>query len=436
MLKDKFVVLWLSTPGYTWKHFEDMKAKVLKLKADGVWEFFIGYVPDYWYNDMGFEISPNWRQSFKFQTIQKKFLTELVKFIKENWMTALMTFNANSYNEVVYSKMEMLLEDMQEIGFDWLIISSLTMLEMLKEKEYKGMVNVSTIMSIYNKYQIEYLLSEYPFINRLVLPRELTVKEIEDLAREFPQVKFEVFISGDKCWYSNGLCFTEHNTKNGQSHSFCQFTKEILSTKKKFTSNFANIITDATIWAGDKYKLLDNSKDLTIGSLIKQYESDYMITKNDSKIVSLFKMYKDRALLSYDPTIDINTKYNQTVVRFLALMKLVEGTHPEIAEYIAKKELEVSEWFAYFKEKIAAEGLDYVKEMDLLEWDRCGLCSLERIVAIPNVEALKVPGRSKDYSNIMVALEKMMNKKDWESFKEIWCNSERYCYYDVASDKV
>jgi collagenase-like PrtC family protease len=76
------------------------------------------------------------------------------------------------------------------------------------------MVNVSTIMSIYNKYQIEYLMEEYPFINRLVLPRELTLKEIEDLAAEFPKVQLEIFISGDKCWYSNGLCFTEHNTKN------------------------------------------------------------------------------------------------------------------------------------------------------------------------------------------------------------------------------
>jgi hypothetical protein len=120
----------------------------------------------------------------------------------------------------------------------------------------------------------------------------------------------------------------------------------------------------------------------------------------------------------------------------VALLKLIENTNTEISEYVVGKEKEIADWYAYFKEQIEKGWLDYIKEMDLMEWDRCWLCSLERIVNIPNVEALKVPGRSKDYSKIMVALEKINNKKEWENFKETWCESERYCYYDIASNKV
>jgi hypothetical protein len=52
-------------------------------------------------------------------------------------MTALMTFNANSFNEVIYPKLEMLYADFLEIGFNGIIVSSLTILEFLKEKDYK-----------------------------------------------------------------------------------------------------------------------------------------------------------------------------------------------------------------------------------------------------------------------------------------------------------
>jgi hypothetical protein len=57
----------------------------------------------------------------------------------------------------------------------------------------------------------------------------------------------------------------------------------------------------------------------------------------------LYKLYKDKALVVYDPTIDITTKYNQTVVNFVALLKLIENTNTEISEYVVGKEKEIAD---------------------------------------------------------------------------------------------
>ncbi|HIP21671.1 MAG TPA: hypothetical protein EYG72_01825 [Candidatus Pacebacteria bacterium] len=55
-------------------------------------------------------------------------------------------------------------------------------------------MNVSTIFNIYNKETVKFLIENYK-INRVILPREVTLKEIIDITNHFPNVKFEVFLS-------------------------------------------------------------------------------------------------------------------------------------------------------------------------------------------------------------------------------------------------
>jgi len=85
-------------------------------------------------------------------------------------------------------------------------------LEYLKEIGYNKKINASTIFCIYNSETVRFLSENYK-ISRFILPRELTIKEIQEITSEFPDLKFEAFLSGDKCVWNNGFCFTEHNTK-------------------------------------------------------------------------------------------------------------------------------------------------------------------------------------------------------------------------------
>jgi collagenase-like PrtC family protease len=83
------------------------------------------------------------------------------------------------------------------------------MLEFLKSINFTKKINISTILAVYNKEAIRFMLENYS-VNKVILSREVTISEIEQIVKEFPQVLFEVFGEGDFCRYNNGLCFAEH----------------------------------------------------------------------------------------------------------------------------------------------------------------------------------------------------------------------------------
>jgi len=47
-------------------------------------------------------------------------------------------------------------------------------------------------MAVYNNEAIKFLLENYK-INKIILSREITLKEIENLVTEFSDTRFEVF---------------------------------------------------------------------------------------------------------------------------------------------------------------------------------------------------------------------------------------------------
>jgi len=65
-------------------------------------------------------------------------------------------------------------------------------LEYLKERKYSGKINISTILAVYNSEAISFMLENYT-INKIILSREVTLKEIENLVKKFPDTQFEVF---------------------------------------------------------------------------------------------------------------------------------------------------------------------------------------------------------------------------------------------------
>jgi len=56
------------------------------------------------------------------------------------------------------------------------------------------LINLSTIFSIYNSEAIKFFLKKYK-IDRIIFPREMALKEIREISAEFPDTKFEVFLS-------------------------------------------------------------------------------------------------------------------------------------------------------------------------------------------------------------------------------------------------
>jgi U32 family peptidase len=161
--------------------------------------------------------------------------------------------NAWYYTDETMPFIEKMVEEISSIGADGIICGNIGILEYLKEKKYTGKINISTILALYNTEAIEFFLENYK-VNKIILSRELTLKEIESLLLAFPKVKFEVFGEGDFCRYNNGLCFAEHKYS---SRDICTIVVNDLVIKKRFRPDFKKIVLDEKLSPIEKIESFD-----------------------------------------------------------------------------------------------------------------------------------------------------------------------------------
>ena len=315
------IVAWLS-PNYIvrnrtkWNNYD----KIDELMKVWATEFFVWYVPNYWYENFWFEISPNWRQNATAQIQSKQELEEIVNYIHERKWEILMTLNANSYNDSVWNSVKKMIEDWINMKIDWFIVSDLWVLEYLQnEIWYKWKINISTIFNIYNSETIKFLINNYN-INRIVLPREVTLKEIIQITSEFPKVNFEVFLSWDHCIWNNWSCFTEHNTKwwNSQfneliswnPHSYCQFIEKNYIPKKITNYNFKKI-------------LFENNPDILDNEIEDNLEAIWNKLLNNVWLIDIkelskhYNWFKNKSILIYDNSYSPNEEYNNNIISII-----------------------------------------------------------------------------------------------------------------------
>lgn len=119
-------------------------------------------------------------------------LKEIVKEIHTHGKEIFVNLNAWYYTPVTFPFIERMVAECMDIGVDGFICGNIEILEYLHSLPYSGKINLSTILSIYNTQALEYFLQNYR-IYRVILSRELTLKEIEHLVTSYPHVLFEVF---------------------------------------------------------------------------------------------------------------------------------------------------------------------------------------------------------------------------------------------------
>jgi collagenase-like PrtC family protease len=158
----------------------------------GATEFFTGYNPSYWSDKFGFEVSPNGRFAEHEQITDFETLKLIVQEVHKYDLEVFINLNAWYYTDETMPLIEQMVEEFQSINIDGIICGNISILEYLKSIDYSGKINISTIMAVYNKQAIALMLDNYK-VNKVILSREVTLKEIENIVSEFPDVKFEVF---------------------------------------------------------------------------------------------------------------------------------------------------------------------------------------------------------------------------------------------------
>ena len=426
----KIVWLGFSTKGKNAKDLEKYIASLVEWWAN---EFFTGYNPEYWYEKFGFEVSPNGRFAEHEQITDIETLKLIVEEVHKYNLEVFINLNAWYYTDQTFPLIEKMVEEFEEIWVDWIICWNISILEYLKNKWYKGKVNISTIMAIYNSEAIRFLLENYK-VNKIILSREITLKEIEELVTEFSDTQFEVFWEGDFCRYNNWLCFAEHKY---WAKDICTIVVNDLVIKKKFRADFKDFLLNPELSNEEKVNLMDDEYEdiferienllLSLTWILSLDTKGKGLQELEEELIKIINISKNRVDLFFDAMQAVNTKRNINIITYLRALKSLSQSLPEgekklqIDDLRAEIEQSVQSGIKYLTNKTKELwGMPKLKAMELwnfyARWDNLNLYTYLFFSKFPNIETVKFPTRWRNYNEKMKVIEEVLNK--WEVDKK------------------
>jgi len=438
----KIVWLWFSTKG---KNAKDVEKYIADLVSGWANEFFTGYNPPYWYEKFWFEVSPNGRFAEHEQITDYESLKLIVQEVHKHGFELFINLNAWYYTDVTFPYIQKMVGEFIELWIDGIICWNIGILEYLKEINYKGKINISTIMAVYNTEAIRFFLENYT-INKVILSREITLREIENIVTTFPETKFEVFGEGDFCRYNNGLCYAEHKY---WVRDICTVVVNDLIFKKKFRADFKKIVLDTTLSDLDKIGYFDDrfqdifEKISDILTKIELWMEDSAFLKEE--LFSIYKLSKKRVDLFFDAISWPSSEKNKKIIIYFKwltyiLQNYIISDEKEKIELLnLREELEksIQTGMKYFFESV--KKLGWEPKLKALEtglfyakWDNLNLYSYLFFSKFPNIETVKFPTRGRSYNEkIKTIAETIESGKVDEKYIDRKVSLER-SHYDLT----
>lgn len=438
----KIVWLWFSTKG---KNAKDVETYISDLVSGGANEFFTGYNPPYWYEKFWFEVSPNGRFAEHEQITDYESLKLIVQEVHKHEFELFINLNAWYYTDVTFPYIQKMVWEFIELWIDGIICGNISILEYLKSIDYKGKINISTIMAVYNTEAIRFFLENYK-INKVILSREITLREIENIVNTFPETKFEVFGEGDFCRYNNGLCYAEHKY---WVRDICTVVVNDLIFKKKFRADFKKIVLDTTLSDLDKIGYFDDrfqdifEKISDILTKIELWMEDSAFLKEE--LFSIYKLSKKRVDLFFDAISWPSSEKNKKIIIYFKwltyiLQNYIISDEKEKIELLnLREELEksIQTGMKYFFESV--KKLGWEPKLKALEtglfyakWDNLNLYSYLFFSKFSNIETVKFPTRGRSYNEkIKTIAETVENGKVDEKYIDRNVSLER-SHYDLT----
>lgn len=146
-----------------------------------------------------------------------------------------LTLNIVFHNEDL-KDVNKFIKEVVKAGIDAFIVSDPFIIKYIKEN-FDVEVHLSTQGSTTNMESVKYWMEEG--IDRVVLAREVSIKEIEEIYNE-TGLDLEVFIHGAMCTFYSGRCclsnyFTNRDSNRGGCAQICRFAFDIDNNEEKFT---------------------------------------------------------------------------------------------------------------------------------------------------------------------------------------------------------
>ncbi len=200
-------------------------------------------------------------------------IVEAVKFAHKKGVKIYVTVNifAKNYD---FEELEKYLVFLQDAEVDAILVTDVGVVSLAKKVAPKLHLHLSTQANTLNKYAVKFW-KDLGF-DRVVVARELSLKEIKDITDYCPDIEIEAFVHGAMCISYSGRCllsnyFNGRDANRGECVQACRWNYEIRERSKD--GDFYPVEED------DRGTYIFNSKDLNM--------IDYLPEMAKSGVVSL-----------------------------------------------------------------------------------------------------------------------------------------------------
>jgi putative protease len=228
-------------------------------------------------------------------------LAKVVNYAHAHGVKAFATTEFPFMAELIGDQMEQHINSYVQSGIDALIATDLGIVLLAKQRKLKIPLFASTYLASMNYEMVDFLKTLN--VQRVVLERQLTISEIEEIVQHSRGVETEVFIHGSGCSNINVSCYgcpnlsvVDETTLQREIlvTSFCQMSYQIYEvdgTEKRFVSKAP--ILDAYTWCS-LCRLPELLKTGVTGLKIvgREYDPSYQgeITKIYCELVDLLEL--------------------------------------------------------------------------------------------------------------------------------------------------
>ena len=448
-------IIWLGFNKW-WKKRNDIWKIIAWHVEQWAREFFCGYNPPYWHNKFGFEVSPNGRFAEHEQITDFESLQEVIKEVQKHWKKIMGNINHRYYTDVVEEEFKHMIQDFLDAWINGFIVSSMWTLEYLDEiSEWtyewwyiiqwkKIQLNISTIMAVYNTDAIQYLKENYP-IAKVILSREITLSEIENILKTFPDLVFEVFGEWDFCRYNNWLCFAEHKYTD---RDICTVVVNDLIVKKAINYDFRKIIKDDNLQNNEKAQKFDNEYKDEFEILNEFLENFELWENNIDKIKKTLKAILNKYIIFFDPLQWSKTKHNNEFNIVYKTVELLEKNWENIDNLVYFENL--NNFKKYLEKERKNSQKQYLENIKELIWwkfwvetkykdnfynrsDNLNLFSYIFFDKFENIDTVKFPTRWRNYlPKIQLIANCIENKNTLFNNLDLNISPER-AHYDLKT---
>lgn len=211
----------------------------------GAREFYIGFYDKDWEDKFGEYTDINRLTGFKESANPNNFeeMIQIIETIKDQDGIVFVTFNSSSYNSEELNFIRMYFRRLAKTNVDGVIVSCIELVDMAVQEGVTA--SISTISGIYNSDIASFYYKHGA--SRIILPRDLSLDEIQEIKEKVPQPEYEVFLMRNGCTFSDSNCLGLHRKdQTSFCGSYCganqQFVKPIHDFNMRHQMELNNIV--------------------------------------------------------------------------------------------------------------------------------------------------------------------------------------------------